>query len=151
MKKITNIILLSAGLLLSMTACQKGTDEQNSDRLVRFSASTGSETRTAYSGVLSDDEKYERIDWSAGDKIMIWSDNATVRPTGKAYFTGNDNLAVYSLGTITASKEKSTATIEDPQGNGLQYPEDDPGSTFWGVYPASAVTASPTGNSVPRC
>ena len=42
MKKIANIVLLSAGILLSLTGCQKGSEINNdSDNLVRFSASTG--------------------------------------------------------------------------------------------------------------
>lgn len=146
MKRITSIILLSAGILLSLSGCQKGPEAEYSGRLVRFSASTGAETRTAYSGVRNNGK--ERIDWSSGDKIMIWSDNATVRPDGTPFFSGNNNLAVYTIGTITSSDEKSIATIEDPDGNGLLYPDNDPGSQFWGVYPSSAVTESPTGNSV---
>ena len=149
MKKITSIALLTAGILLSLTGCQKGTGVDNSDKIVRFSASTGYETRTAYSGVLDTDKKIERIDWSAGDEIMIWSDNATVRPSGTPYFSGNDKLAVYKIGSITASGEKSIAAIVDENGGGLLYPDNDPGSIFWGVYPASAVKESPVNNSVP--
>ena len=142
MKKITNIILLSAGILLSLTGCQKGNDVENAGRLVRFSASTGAETRTAYSGEITNN--FERIDWVSGDKIMIWSDNATVRPDGTPKFPGNQNLAVYTIGTkITASNQKSIANIEDPEGNGLQFPNDDSPCQFWAVYPSSAVTASP--------
>ena len=144
MRTITNIILLSAGILLSLTGCQKGTnDVEKHGNLVRFSATSANvNTRTAYSGLRPDG--FERIDWTAGDKIMIWSDNATVRPDGTPAISGNDKLAIYNIGTISESGNKSVATIEDPMGNGLQYPDDDPGSTFWGVYPASALTASPT-------
>lgn len=147
MKKITSIVLLTAGILLSLTGCQKGTEVDNSGKLVRFSASTGVNTRTAYSGVLDTEKKIERIDWTAGDEIIIWSDYATVRNGGSLY--GNDKLAVYKIGSITASGEKSVATIEDNTGGGLQYPDNEQACTFWGVYPASAVTASPEGNSVP--
>ena len=148
MKQFTNIVLLSAGILLSLTGCQKGTGVENAGKNVRFSASTGYENRTAYSGVRDDNKKIERIDWSAGDQIMVWSDNATVRKPGSPYFPGNDNLAVYSIGTITASDEKSIATVNDNLGGGLVYPDDNSGTTLWGVYPASAVTASPVNNTV---
>ncbi|MBR2210326.1 MAG: fimbrillin family protein [Bacteroidales bacterium] len=138
MKKFTNIILLSAGILLSLTGCQKGPEINNdSDNLVRFSASTGYETRTAYSGVIKNGK--ERIDWTAGDKIMVWSENATVRTGGTPYFAGNSNLAVYTIGTITESDEKSIATITDPTGSGLVYPKENPGSTLWAAYPALAA------------
>ena len=148
MKQIANIVLLSAGILLSLTGCQKGSEIDNaSGNLVVFSASTGTATRTAYSGEIKNGK--ERIDWTKGDKIMVWSDNATVRPAGTPYFSGNTNLAVYTIGTISDSDEKSIATIEDPQGNGLQYPEENPGTVLWGIYPASAVTKSPVDNAVP--
>ena len=148
MKQFSSIVLLSAGILLSLTGCQKGTGVENTGKNVRFSASTGYETRTAYSGVRDDNKKIERIDWSAGDQIMVWSDNATVRKAGSPYFSGNDKLAVYSIGTITASDEKSIATVNDNLGGGLVYPDDNSGATLWGVYPASAVTASPVNNTV---
>lgn len=149
MKPFTNIVLLSAGILLSLTGCQKGTGVENAGKKARFSASTGYETRTAYSGVRDQNKKIERIDWTSGDRIMVWSDNATVRPQGTPYFTGNDKLAVYSIGTITASGEKSVATVEDRLDSGLLYPDNDPGTTFWGVYPAEAVAESPEDNAVP--
>ena len=148
MKQFTNIALLSAGILLSLTGCQKGPGADNADKKARFSATTGYETRTAYSGVRDTKQKIERIDWSAGDQIMVWSDNATVRPQGTPYFSGNDKLAVYNIGTITASDEKSVATVEDWRDSGLLYPDDNQGCQFWGVYPASAVTASPVNNTV---
>ena len=148
MRQFTDIILLSAGLLLSLTGCQKGTGVDNAGKKARFSASTGYETRTAYSGVRDENKKIERIDWTSGDQIMVWSDNATVRPQGTPYFTGNDKLAVYSIGTITSSDEKSVATIEDRLDSGLLYPDGNQTCQFWGVYPASAVTASPENNTV---
>ncbi len=146
MKKIANIILLSAGILLSLTGCQKGSEINNdSDNLVRFIASTGVNTRTAYSGQYATQGsgesavKYERIDWTAGDKIMVWSDNATVRTEGTPYFSGNTNLAVYTIGTPSAEGEKSIAPITDPTGSGLVYPKDNSGSTLWAAYPALAA------------
>ena len=148
MKKALNFILLSAGIILSLTGCQKGTEAENSDRIVRFSASTGVATRTVYSGEVTNNK--ERIDWVAGDKIVIWSDNATVRPEGTPKIAGNNNLAEYVIANVRADGEKSVANIEDPAGNGLQFPVDNPtGSTFWGIYPASAVKATPANNSVP--
>ena len=146
MKKIANIVLLSAGILLSLTGCQKGSEINNdSDNLVRFSASTGVNTRTAYSGQYATQGsgesavQYERIDWTAGDKIMVWSDNATVRTEGTPYFSGNTNLAVYTIGTPSAEGEKSIAPITDPTGSGLVYPKGNSGSTLWAAYPALAA------------
>lgn len=148
MRKITNIILLSAGVLLSLTGCQKGNEtNENANGAVRFNASTNAETRTAYSGVR--DSEKERIDWSESDKIMIWSDNAAVPEGRTTYFAGNPNLAVYSLANITVSGSQSVANIVNQTGNGLHYPENDGVCAFWGVYPAEAVTESPVNNTIP--
>jgi hypothetical protein len=146
MRKITNIILLSAGILLSLTGCQKGNEAENSDGAVRFSASTNAETRTAYSGVR--DSEKERIDWSADDKIMIWSDLAAVPEGRTPYFAGNPNLAVYGLTNIKVSDIKSVANITS-QSSALHYPENDQACQFWALYPAEAVTKSFEGNTVP--
>ena len=149
MRRITNIILLSAGVLLSLTGCQKGNEPQNSsDRAVRFGASTAAETRTSFSGDRSDGER-ERVDWSAGDKIMIWSDFAAVPEGRTPHFAGNPNLAVYGLTNIREDGSKSTANITNDTGNALHYPDGDKECAFWGVYPAGAVTESPVNNAVP--
>ena len=147
MRRITNIILLSAGILLSLTGCQKGTVTENSDGAVRFSASTDAETRTAYSGVR--DSEKERIDWSAGDKIMIWSDKASVPEGRTPHFPGNSNLAVYGLANIKVTDGKSVANITNETGNALHYPENDEACQFWAVYPADAVKKSPVNNAIP--
>lgn len=148
MKKITTTILLCAGILLLLTGCQKDPrTPETSGNSLRLRATTAVGTRTAYSGEMVG--QFERIDWTTGDEIIIWSDNATVRPDGQPYFAGNDKLALYSLGTISTSGEKSIALLDDPEANGLQYPEGDPGSKLWGVYPASVLTASPSGNAIP--
>lgn len=81
MKKTTSLFLLSAGILLSLAGCQKGTETNgNEGRAVRFGAVTGVPgTRTAYSGIVDEATKKERIDWVAGDKVMIASDKAVDR------------------------------------------------------------------------
>ena len=50
MKRITGFVLLMAGILLSLTGCQKGNEIDKSGNAVRFGVSTGVNTRTAYSG-----------------------------------------------------------------------------------------------------
>ena len=147
MRRITNIILLSAGVLLSLTGCQKGSVTENSDGAVRFSGSTDAETRTAYSGVR--DSEKERIDWSADDKIMIWSDKASVPEGRTTYFEGNSNLAVYGLANIKVTDGKSVANITNETGNALHYPENDEACQFWAIYPADAVKKSPVNNAIP--
>lgn len=147
MRRITNIILLSAGVLLSLTGCQKGNETADSNGAVRFSAKTNVETRTSFSGDRSSGDK-ERVDWSANDQIMIWSDNAAVPEGRTPYFAGNPNLAVYKLTNITESGSKSVANIVNETGNALHYPDGNQACQFWGLYPAGAVTESPVDNTV---
>lgn len=149
MKNLTNLVLLCAGILLSLTGCQEKVNNEESvvsGDYVKFSATTAPQTRTAYSGEIKNGK--ERIDWMAGDQILIWSDKATVKPDAAPYFSGNDNLAIYSIGSITASDEKSVATIEDNQGAGLLYPDKTTKCQFWGVYPGEVVTAAENGTPV---
>lgn len=149
MKNLKNIILLSAGILLSLTGCQERVNNDEpaaSGDFVRFSATTAPSTRTAYSGEIKNGK--ERIDWMAGDQILIWSDNAAVKAGATPYFQGNDKLAIYSIGTVTASDEKSVATIEDNQGAGLIIPDKTTKCQFWGVYPGNVVTAAEDGTPV---
>ena len=56
MKSISKIVLLSAGLLLSLTGCQKGNENDGtSGKFVQFGAIAGAPgTRTEFSGVLTD-------------------------------------------------------------------------------------------------
>ena len=149
MKNLTKLVLLCAGILLSLTGCQEKVNNEESvvsGDYVKFSATTAPQTRTAYSGEIKNGK--ERIDWMAGDQILIWSDIATVKSGAAPYFSGNDKLAIYSIGSITASDEKSVATIEDNQGAGLLYPDKTTKCQFWGVYPGEVVTAAEDGTPV---
>jgi len=153
MKKITRSLLLGAGLILSLAGCQKGNEQggngQDVDNMaVRFSAVTASaDTRTQYSNVVTDNK--ERINWVSGDKVLLWSDKATVREGGVDPTFGKKNIAEYTISTIDNSQEpKSIAKVDDPAGLGLQY-VDKSAHQLWGVYPAAAVKADPTAaNSV---
>lgn len=74
MKKTKTTLLLLAGILL-LAGCQKEGRLGNDKGLIRFSAASAPETKTAYSGVL-DNANYERIDWKLNDVIRIWSPDA---------------------------------------------------------------------------
>jgi len=139
MKNICRILLLGAGILLSLTGCQKGNETENGEKTVKFTIFSGKPaTRTAYSGEgLKDDNgklTWERIDWVAGDQVTVWSDNAVGR------VTPSKKYATYSVGTPSASddgkvsKAEATRATED----GLLYDETNKSAdyTFWGAYPA---------------
>ena len=151
MRSIAKAILLSAGILLTLTGCQKGTTV-GGGKDVTFKASTKTyETRTSYGDVVTEGNlKYQRIDWTSGDKILVWSDNAIVRQglSHPSFPDNNTHIATYSLSNIRAEGRKSVANIEDPAGRGLQYLDDDSKKySFWGIYPAGAVTQNPSVNN----
>lgn len=146
MRKITSFFLLCAGMLQFFAGCQekpvmKGT-------AVDFSAIAGNPaTRTAYSGEGTYENgnsgalSWERIDWIDGDEILMWSDKAT------NLYGGGGNSAVYPLTGIEEHGNESWAQLGGPLGSGLHY-ADEGAHTFWGIYPASAISAAPAGSSL---
>ena len=138
MSKKTTILLLSAGILLSLAGCQKGTLTNQSGQAIRFGAVTSAPTRTSYSGEGTADPdnadrlSWERIDWVAGDQIMIASDKALSR----------DNVNYSAVYRVVAPSKKnadvSQASIVNDEGKGLVWGDDaNEEYTFWGVYPAA--------------
>lgn len=154
MRHSITMILLSAGIVLSLAGCQK--DHSSTGRLsgkaVRFAASTRSaETRAAFSGdgtVTGTDEfernilSWERIDWEEGDQVMIASDYATVYgDKTKRYAT----YTVASVTTPTMNKRVSEASVEEMDPDKELFFTDEDSYTFWGVYPAADSHSSTLG------
>ncbi len=158
MKKTSRIILLSAGILLSITGCEKGTQGERGGKSVNLNVVTMESepsTRTAYSGEgtwvdannHSKGLSWERINWSVGDEILIWGTNVTARNDESKH------IATYTVSGFKVNPENDTqslATISDNNGNGLRYDDGASSYTFWGIYPAGAVVgeSAPTGSSV---
>ena len=144
MKNICKIVLLSAGVLLSLTACQKGNENGGANgKIVHFGAVAGTPgTRTAFSGDIANG--WERVDWKDGDQLMIWSDNAVNREgrSGKS--------AVYDIITssISAQGTESHAKINRAGEDGLLFLTEESAYQFWGIYPADAYTTLPTDGNV---
>ena len=163
MKKTTRIILLSAGILLSITGCEKGPRGDRGGKSVNLNVVTMESepsTRTAYSGEgtwvdANDHSKglsWERINWSVGDEILIWGTNVTVRNEGEhPDYDGATNIATYTVSGVSKKNDtQSLATISDNNGYGLRYDDGASSYTFWGIYPAGAVVgeSAPTGSTV---
>jgi len=132
------IVLLGAGIVLSLAGCQKGTEVSDGGKVVNFNIVSGNPaTRTEYSGegtVGTDGNlTWERINWIEGDKITIWSDIATDR------VNHSKKYATYTVGKpeIKMENKESWAPVSDPAGEGLQYDETkkDVQYTFKGIYP----------------
>lgn len=141
MRSICKIVLFGAGILLSLTGCQKGNENeggQTGGKFVEFGAISGAPgTRTAFSGDIADDG-WERINWVEGDQVLIWSDNAINRAgqSGKS--------AIYDLINIQPNGKESRAKIHRNGEDGLVFREDENTPyQFWGLYPANAVSAAP--------
>lgn len=149
MKRISKMILLGAGILLTLAGCQKGTTTNDlAGKAVRFGVTSGSlSTRTSFTGEgTQDGEKAdefgrkiltkERLSWASGDQIMIASDNATV------YQTPSVKYATYTVGTITDDGEKSYATLQEKADNEELFFSDEESYKFWAVYPSSVDDGS---------
>lgn len=144
MKSICRMILLSAGIVLSLAGCQKGnTPGEATGKSVKFSATSGSiDTRTVFTGdgatSTSTDEfgrkilAHERINWVPGDQVMIASDYAAVPGTSTKY-------ASYTVYQINEQGDKCYATLEEKDDNELFFDENQNSYKFWGVYPAAAA------------
>ena len=145
MKSICRMILLSAGIVLSLAGCQKGnTPGEATGKAVKFSATSGSiDTRTVFTGdgatSSSTDEfgrkilAHERINWVPGDdKVMIASDYAKVPGTSTRY-------ATYTVFEIDEQGDKCYATLEEKDADELFFDEDQNSYKFWGVYPAGVA------------
>lgn len=137
MRIISRMLLLSAGIFLSLTGCQKGNENDGtSGKPVQFGAIVGAPgTRTGFSGDLIDN--WERIDWKQGDQVLIWSDNAANRDNrpGKS--------AVYDIINISAQGKESHAKITRSGEDGLVFLDEQRSYQFWGIYPANAVSTAP--------
>lgn len=145
MRKANTLVLLSAGILLSLAGCQKGTQPGHGGEgnAVRFGVKSGSiDTRTSYG---DDGTGYQMINWSDDDLILIWSDNAINRDDrpGKS--------AVYELLNIDSSSGKEcVASPNRATEDGLVYLDDNTTQyQFWGIYPSNKYLGSvPTAGSV---
>ena len=161
MKNYLHIALCGMGILLALSGCQKDpSSANNNDGTIKFTARTSGsriDTKTAYTGegTLQDGKLvWERIDWAAGDEVLIWSNTAVVREDGHHPDFGDDakNIATYTIeNPEQASDTESKATLGDDAGTGLAFVDSNP-ANFWGIYPASAVEKGeglqPTGSSV---
>ena len=138
MKKRMNKMILMGGLsLLVLAGCQKGLFDDKGGREVSFTATSGVSTKAAYESNPGEQAAKQRIDWEAGDELVIFSDKAKT-PQGKqfAYYTITD-------GTIEADGVKSTAKLTKDAEAMLRYDEVIKGTyNFVGVYPSLGTIAN---------
>lgn len=132
MRNTVKAFLLAAGVLLSLTGCQKGSFGKVGQE-VRFGAVTGQpETRTSYSNSNeSETTGWERIDWKQGDIFRVYSSVA-------AKLNGNHYSDYYVNGsrTSTSNGRISEASIENNEAGGLVWGEGT--NDFYALYPYNA-------------
>lgn len=145
MRKATFIVLLGAGIILSLAGCQKGPERSQTANLVKFKATSAAPlTRAAYvpgtAGVVNG---VQRIDWQEGDKVLVWSDKALnqLSPATTKY--------TYEVGTITTADAKSIATAYDDNSQGLTWTEGESTFKFCAIYLASGLEVSQTATDNP--
>ena len=143
MRKNATILLLLAGIVLTLAGCQKGTTPSDlTGKAVRFAATSESlSTRTSFTGAGTQDGDridefnrlyltHERINWKEGDQVMIASDYATV-------LNSTTKFATYTVASFTEDGNKSYATLEEKVGTEELFFTDEETYKFWGIYPAS--------------
>lgn len=122
-------VILSGLILIALSSCE----ELFNDKVgtpIQFGATveySGIKTRTAYSGVVDNNNK-ERIDWVNGDKILIHMESNRGDEDEKEYWIINIKEAGYK-------SEAQVAAVNDPlvwKTEGAQY-------KFVGIYPSDCA------------
>lgn len=159
MKRAKTYLLLLAGIVL-LAGCQKDPRFGDDQNLIRFSAAALPETKTAYSGATYTEgtgvnaRTFERINWIEGDRIRIWSPQASDRYHSSKHYADYKVSKVLTPDGRYSRAEIINAGIQtDLLGNqvGVSNPaaqENDNVNglvwgaagtyTFYGIYPAAA-------------
>lgn len=134
MKRRFGHFLFCAVLLSLLCGCVK----DHSGEGVDFSAFAtgfarrGSETRTAYSGVVTSGA--ERIDWVDNDLLLVWSDNASATDLDDGTRYSEYRVIRHSDYSPTVSR----AVLMPSDGlNGMQWGTGD--HTFYAMYPSPRI------------
>lgn len=141
-KQIISIASIILGGIILLAGCQKDGTTSKAGSLVKFTAGLKpAATRTTYSGEIVN--KFERINWEEGEKIVVWSDNAVDR------YNTSANYASYAISSPKASGVNSTASLGNIKGengeggNGLVWVDGVETYKFWGSSPAISGTPVP--------
>lgn len=137
--KARNLFLLLAGATLLVAGCNKqnpfgGNYSRNPGDAVVFGVGAGNmETRTVYGDVKTENnKKIQAINWVAGDRIRVYSPDATRENLSNAAHW-ND----YTVTPVTGTENKGTlACVQSP---GLAW-KDNGNHTFYSVYPSPGTT-----------
>ncbi len=142
MRNTVKAFLLAAGVLLSLTGCQKGSFGKVGQE-VRFGAISGQpETRTSYSnsneGEKPETTDWERIDWKIGDIFRVYS-SVAARSNGS-------HFSDYYVNSATAVGQISKAGIENNEAGGLVWGEGE--NDFYALFPYNGFTVAEANGEV---
>ena len=148
MKKLS-YLFLAASVALITTSCVNELQFGIPGTEVIFAAGTyydnGPETKTSYSGeLIGTTTKYERIDWVNGDRIRIYSPEATHRYETSRHWS-DYNIDASSIEINENDRKESLAKIvNDPNQHGLVW-GDEGSYSFYAFYPSPTKTGVYTG------
>ena len=140
--------MLLAGVMVVLAGCQEPLDTTKGRgmKIKISSMSSDLSTKTAYSGAITNGR--ERIDWKAGDKVRIFSEdisqvaNATsVKPNGGYnYATGEalyyHDYTIASNGTARDGYKSDSSLQDEGDGKGLVWVDEPTATaTVYGIYP----------------
>ncbi len=145
MKRIVSIFGISV-FVLTWTSCQRETLAPEGEGLIgkpiSFSLSTETlpvETKTEYSGEVFN--SYERINWTVGDQVRLFTDNTSAQ--GNSSWGGNSNVGVmtdYQVDGVIPSNAKSKASIS-PCGSQKDLAWGSGAHNIFGVYPSPEISS----------
>ena len=130
-----NGLIAVVSVLMSFVACvEKVTPPRDENRPVRFDAGfSSSETRTSYRD--GDWASVQPIDWSSGDRIRVFSPEASL-PYGSLVVHWSDY-------TVSPKSDRSEGSLSPVGSNGLSWRGTDR-HEFFGVYPPQGGNGAAT-------
>ena len=148
MKRTTTIMMLLAGVMVVLAGCQEPLDTtKGSGMKIRISSmSSDLSTKTAYSGAIANGR--ERIDWKAGDKVRIFSEDisqvanaVSVKPNGGYNYAEGEakyyhDYTIASNGTARDGYKSDSSLKDEGEGKGLVWVNEPTATaTVYGIYP----------------
>ncbi len=149
MKAFSKTLLLLAGMSLLLAGCQKEGRNGGDGELIRFTAGSRPDTKTAY-GAYDNDASgnpiWQRIDWKVDDEVRIFSPEAADRYHSDKHYADYRVVEVTPNGRESEAKIVNTATGDSATEvndnlNGLVW-VGEPTYSFFGIYPVSAGTTA---------
>ena len=132
MKKHISFIAVLLGTLVLLDGCNKTGLPGKGDLITFGTVSEGTRTKAAYGDDFTvGSDKYQAIDWEAGDIVRIISPEAEVSGDGSGL-----HWADYTVTEVNKQTDGTSAAVVNTNPNGLTWTDADSYS-FYGVYPST--------------